>query len=504
MKWMSVIVLLLVAYHCSITTAMAQRPFHRKACTPVVTATDGANSRMRISMNPKTDWDAGRVYHIPVLLVSFSDLAFTIEEPADFYNRIFNEQGYNEGYGPGCVADYFRDQSAGLFNAVFDIYGPIQVDKEAKNSENSDGSKIFRLAMQKLISDNPDVDYSKYDWDGDNMAEALVIIYAGYGGNEDQPEAEDCIWPNTFSFTSVTSPSQVKFSLYSASAEIWTKNDKSCGIGTICHEFCHSLGLPDLYPTQSNATEYSVLDEWDLMDGGNFTNSGWCPPSLSAHEKMLLGWLTPEELTEATTINGLKPVEEGGKAYIVRTTNSNEFFLLENRQWSGWNLRSPGHGLLISHVDYRMSTWNNNTVNNDPNHHRYDLVHADNRSYDDWVNFLGEDTNPYLGGHNRYLSGSPYPYQDDNISNNALTDSSVPAAVTFTGTGLLSKPITDIVEDADGSITFRFMGGDLTAITDVGRDNGREQRMYDLTGRRITGLPAPGIVIIDGRKKVIR
>ena len=59
----------------------------------------------------------------------------------------------------------------------------------------------------------------------------------------------------------------------------------------------------------------SVVDEWDLMDGGNYTNRGWCPPNYSPLEKMLMGWLTPEELTENTDINGLKPIAEGGKAF---------------------------------------------------------------------------------------------------------------------------------------------------------------------------------------------
>lgn len=505
MKWLKavMVIVLLITHHALPITAQTQRLFQRRGCMTTASTEEGqANSRQRITMNPKTAWDATRTYAVPVILMEFSDSTFAVDEPHDFYNRLFNEKGYNMGAGPGCVADYFREQSAGLFNAVFDIYGPVKVSYAVRGNDH--GAKPIREAVQKVVADNPDTDFSKYDWDGDKAVDGVIVVYACYGGNETNKKAENCIWPNTYNITSVTASSGTKFSIYSASPERWARSNKSCGIGTICHEFCHVLGLPDIYPTAEDATEYSVTDEWDLMDGGNFTNDGWCPPSLSVHEKMLLGWLTPEELTESTTISGLKPVDEGGKAYIVRTTNSNEFFLLENRQWSGWNTRAPGHGLLISHVDYRMSTWNNNTVNNDPNHHRYDLVHADNLSYDDWIDYLGEDTNPYLGGHNRYLSGSPYPYQDDNISNNALTDTSVPAAVTFTGTKLLSKPITDIKEDAEGNISFNFMGGDLSAITDVDRDNDGQQKMYDLTGRRITGKPAPGIVIIDGRKKVVR
>ena len=56
------------------------------------------------------------------------------------------------------------------------------------------------------------------------------------------------------------------------------------------------------------------------MDGGNFTNYGWCPPNYTPIEKMLLGWLTPVELTEPASIVNLKPVSEGGEVYIAYYT----------------------------------------------------------------------------------------------------------------------------------------------------------------------------------------
>jgi hypothetical protein len=49
------------------------------------------------------------------------------------------------------------------------------------------------------------------------------------------------------------------------------------------------------------------------MDGGNFTNYGFCPPNYTALEKYLLGWVEFTDLTEATTVTDLKPVAEGGE-----------------------------------------------------------------------------------------------------------------------------------------------------------------------------------------------
>ena len=284
---------------------------------------------------------------------------------------------------------------------------------------------------------------------------------------------------------------------------MWS-NNRSCGIGTVCHEYSHTLGLPDIYPTDGD--EYSIVDEWDLMDGGNFVNNGWCPPNYSAHEKMLLGWLTPEVLTDSATITDLAPLDQGGSAYIIRCdSNANEFFLLENRQWSGWDLRTPGHGLLIAHVDYNSNSWRSNSVNNSPSHHRYDYVHADGLNYDGWNDIVGNE-NPHVGGHSRILSGTPYPYivaseetGEDSIANRTLTDSSTPAATTFCKPGLLGKPINGITEDDEGRISFYFLREVPNAIYHPQSTiNHPQTTTYDLQGRP-ADPSKKGLVIRNGK-----
>ena len=77
------------------------------------------------AMVPK-DLHANHTYHQLVVLVSFSDCDFSLEDPKATYEAMFNQRGYNQRDGAGCVADYFRDQSNGLFNLQFDVYGPIK------------------------------------------------------------------------------------------------------------------------------------------------------------------------------------------------------------------------------------------------------------------------------------------------------------------------------------------------------------------------------------------
>lgn len=408
----------------------------------------------RTLSKPFKSWDPEKTYRVPVILMSFADCDFSCENPQQFYDRIFNESGYNLGAGPGCVADYFRDQSRGQFNVVFDVVDPIKLTHQQKDKNGSNfGSTQIRDAIETA---DEQLNYADYDWDGDGKAETVVIVYAGYGGNEDEDAAYGCIWPNTNNL--YFSLDGVKIGGYSASPELWTENT-SCGIGTICHEFCHVLGLPDLYPTSGD--EFSVLDEWDLMDGGNYADNGWCPPNLSIHEREYLGWQTPEDLTEAKDITDMPSFESTGKAYrIVNDAHPSEYYLLENRQWEGWDFMLPNHGLLITHVDFYEDVWQGNYVNRIAKQHRLEYFHADNLDYNWYEEWLG-DKSPYgADRRNLRLQNTSYPYIDaEGLHHDALTDWSVPAAIIFNkrddGKLLMGKSITAIRE-TDGLISFSF------------------------------------------------
>ena len=405
---------------------------------------------------PFTSWDSQKTYRVPVILMSFADCDFSCENPQQFYHRMFNESGYNLGHGPGCVADYFRDQSQGQFNMVFDVVGPIKLSSNQKsNSSYNYGTSQLKEAV-KLADEQ--LNYADYDWDGDSRAESVIIVYAGYGGNEVKDIADGCIWPNSDSFYAFDLDG-VSIGRYSASPELWTENT-SCGIGTICHEFCHVLGLPDLYPT--SGSEFSVVDEWDLMDGGNYADSGWCPPNLSLHEREYLGWQQPEDLTEVIAITDMPSFDCSGKCYrIVNDAYPSEYYLLENRQWDGWDFMLPNHGLLITHVDFNENAWQGNYVNSSPSHHRLEYFHADNLDVNYYEKLYGDNMVRYgSDGRNLRLQNTTYPYVDaEGVRHDALTDTSVPAAMIFNpradGVKLMGKSVTQISEK-DGMISFYF------------------------------------------------
>ncbi|MBR2234468.1 MAG: M6 family metalloprotease domain-containing protein [Prevotella sp.] len=508
-KWLRRVTVMLVTYHLSLIVSIAQSRFVRYDClgndTTIAEAYDRSTFNAQRSPSkaprrlpsPKTQWDSTRVYPVAVVLMSFADRDFASEEPWDRYNRIFNEEGYNEGRGPGCVADYFKAQSGGMFKPVFDVYGPVKIPVNSNKNGDYGGASI-RQAVQ-LLADSLDVDFAPYDWNGDGSAEQIICIYAGFGGNEAATKGMGFIWPNTSTFGALK-VGNTSVAAYSASAERFYSTDavRLCGIGTICHEYSHSLGLPDLYPTSKSSSEFSIVDEWDLMDGGNFINNGWCPCNYSAYERHILGWLPLEELTEPTVVEGMKPVSEGGKAYVVHHTQK-EFLVIENRQWTGWDLCAPGQGLLIAHVDDMLSA--GNSVNNQPEHHRYDYFHADNMDYAQWGDIISERHLGRTAGHSPYLSGTAYPCVNDSVDNHELTDTSVPAAKMFNtnanGDTMLGMPITDIQISYDSTVSFIFRK-DMLAITDLQTSTKSATAYFDLRGMRIEH-PQPGNVYITRR-----
>ena len=227
--------------------------------------------------------------HFLVLLVEFSDLKFTVQNPNDAFSRMLNSEGYSENGGTGSAADYFRDNSNGVFSPIFDVFGPVTLsggfaDYGGNDSDDSDKNPGGALveACRKL---DDSIDFSDYDLDGDGVIDNVFFYYAGHN------EAEgDCIWPHAsaiagddFVFDGVS------LRTYACSSELRGANGSlMCGIGTFCHEFGHVLGLPDLYDVdyEENGSADAVY-AFSLMCSGSYNNSGRTPPYLGALERML-------------------------------------------------------------------------------------------------------------------------------------------------------------------------------------------------------------------------
>ena len=439
------------------------------------------------TLNPDT------VYQVPVFLLEYSDSAFALPHAHAYYDSLFNCPGYNLGQGPGCVADYFRDQSGGRLNLHFDIFGPVKINVGYKYPSQVTLNAVMRQELQAAADT---IDFSRYDWYGTGSVSQVLFVTSAFGRNS-SPYG---VSPHTARFRDDLVVDGLTIDCYSVTSDQWMPEHPGqlllSGIGTICHEFSHCLGLPDFYPVSGSETALSICDEWDVMDGGNFTNWGWCPPNFSMHEKMLLGWGSPTELTDTLSVRNLESVTNGGTCYqLTNDGHANEYYLLENRQWDGWDSCLPGRGLIIWHVDYQPAAWSNNIVNSTRGHHRYEMMHASNMDYLVWDAVIDKNQEYALPNkvHSYYLSTSAYPFASDTDINRELTDTSVPAATVFnlnktTNTHFMSKPITGIYQHDDGTMSFDFLGGTLipAAIQSPTRPRAvAPPRYYTLSGQRL-------------------
>lgn len=461
----------------------AQERFERRPC---IRSTKTTRAVTRALPTPNQNWDPTRTYRQAVLLVEYADSTFSMDNPKTYYNNLLNLTTSNTRGGVGCAADYFRDQSNGLFNVQFDVYGPIKVSQNAKvKSGDNYGDDACLEAVKKAV-DSLKIDFSPYDWNNDGEVDQVVLIVSSYAGNGGKEKVENFIWPNTFYFyeNKVKAADNLYINQYSVSAEKWY-NDIPCGIGTICHEFSHCLGLPDIFPVDNSV--FSMVDEWDLMDGGNYTYWGWNPPNFSALEKQLMGWLSIEEISEPTKITDLKPVADGGKAYKM-TVEGNKFYYFENRQQKGWDKGIPGNGLTIYLVDYNATEWKNNNVNTKSNY-RYQLLHADGLDYPAWnVLVKSKGWSDYVDTENRinrrHLSTSAYPFVSDTLQVYQCSETPMPLVnIQISDAGYISFD----VEQASG-------------ISPIVETKENDDRWFDLQGRRLASEPTrKGLYIHNGK-----
>lgn len=393
-----------------------------------------------------------------IILVSFTNKDFSMADPKGFYEKVVNEQHYSEGDFRGSVHDYFYDQSNGKFDLTFDVVGPVKLDSYETYGANVNDvggrdSNVPAMVAAAVKDVAAQVDFKAYDWDDDNEVEQVYVIYAGRG--EATGGAPNTIWPHKYALGSLRQTiNGIAVDTYACSNEMATDTEVA-GIGTICHEFSHCLGLPDFYDI--DYSEYGSnpgTGGWDLMGGGNHNGGGFCPANYTSYEKMFVGWDTPIELTEKSSIENMQSASDYGKSYIIYNKgNQNEYYLLENRQQKGWDDYVPGKGLLVLHVDYDPEIWDWNMPNTTSpygsmtnTHQRMEVVSAGNQPSN-----LGVAAYPQ--GSNNSLSNSTTPKA---FVHNENTDHSY----------LLNAAVNVITQHDDGTISFNFQpqnsgGGDL-------------------------------------------
>lgn len=381
-----------------------------------------------------------------VLLVEFEDIKFKEGHDQELYHRQLNEEGYCDYDATGSARDYFIAQSSGLFRPQFDVVGPVKLSHPeayyGANQMNQD-SRPGQMVVDacQYAHDSLSIDFSQYDYDNDGNVDFVFCVYAGYGENYGAPDYT--IWPHMSRLKThwlYCDLDGKSVDLYACSCELkGITGSRIDGIGALCHEFGHVLGLPDFYNTR-NQTE-TQLGHWDVMDSGSYNNDSRTPPSYTAFERHMLGWLDFIELVEPADSIFVPEITQSNMAYRITTPdNPDEFFTLENHQQTGWDAAQGGRGLMIIHVSYEPSVWASNGVNSTAYPH-YDLIEAD-------------------GTAGRTFETDLYP----TASNDMFTDYSRPNSLSWAGVPT-GQGVTHITQHPDGQISFRFMNDRLSRPT---------------------------------------
>lgn len=454
-----------------------------------------------------------------VILVQFTDTVFKSSDPKATFNYYLNGKSgdsipanndIHQSYNYGSVAQYFNDMSQGTYQPQFDVVGPVTLDTTSLyyGIGNDRTSALVQDACKKV---DAEVDFSQYDKDGDGNVDLVYVIYAGYsssvtGNNND-------IWPKSGTISPVAFDG-VNVRRYGINNELgysptykFSKAPyyRTCinGIGLFCHEFSHTLGLPDLY--SNIAVDNQELEYWDLMDGGEYTNNGYRPTPYSPWEMNEMGWMNYDELTD-TAQYSLKPFDEERKAYKITSgvSGNNEYLLLQNIQNNGWWGKLRGHGMLVYRIDYKNTTVNlGDFPNGTSGKPGITIVPADSLLISSYRVYSSKSdstsTTPYSS--TQYFNsmyGDPYPGTKNVLEIDYVTMNSC----------IIKKPIYNINETTDGTIYFDFLK--KIATTDISNIDIEEKKTTDLRIYSINGIylgndesALPRGIYIRNHKKII-
>ncbi len=203
--------------------------------------------------------------------------------------------------------------------------------------------------------------FSQLSSDSNGFIYALNVFYVGPSVNN----WSEGLWPHSWVLASpYDAGGGKKFRDYQI-----TNMGSELTLRTFCHENGHMIcDYPDLY---DYGGESAGVGHYCLMCyGGNNKN----PVQVGAYLKNEAGWATKlTTITPGITAS----LNAANNEFYIFAKNSDEYFIIENRQKSGRDTFLPDAGLAIWHIDENAS--NNNEQMTSAQHYECSLEQADNR-----------------------------------------------------------------------------------------------------------------------------
>ena len=406
---------------------------------------------------------------IPIILVEFKDKKFG-NTRQDIIDAMLT--------GDSSVGQYFRDQSNGIYQPDFEVFGIYTLSQNrvyygGHQGDNNDKGLGYMVTEAVQLAAADGVSFKPYDTNNDDYCDVVIVIYAGVGEAQAYYEHPEAIWPCNWNLGSAAysgtggngafrpnsgDPLVDTFAVFN---ELHGSNDNTTtidGIGTFAHEFGHCLGLPDFYDTGDS--EHYGMGDWDIMCMGCYNNDGYTPAGYTAYEKNFMGWIdfiTPRAGTYYTLpVFNQKQAATDKAVCITSPLNENEYFILENRKKQGWDRYAPGEGIMITHVTYNADRWWSDSPNNE-DIQLMTLMNADNS----W-SYYDEHTDLWpQNGKTEFTDNSTPAARLNMKANGGITGNA----------GYLGQPVTEMVINADGTASFWYMkGASTTPVVSVSTD----------------------------------
>lgn len=449
-----------------------------------------------------------------LILAQFADRSFSAENDRVAFDSLANALNYTYNGATGSCSQYFADQSNGQYIPKWDVVGPVTLPNNIAYygtdwTSTGDDRYIADFVIDACTAVAAlGVDFSQYDNDGDGMIDFVYILYAGFG--QADGGASSTIWPHNWDIESALAcgnTHQTEFfcnydfatdrvisenipyfngkrlHTYACSNELVYRTQKRSGIGTICHEFGHVLGLPDYYVVYKDSPMYGAgIDpgSWSIMGNGNYLNNGNTPPNYSVYDKFFLGWLAPEVLSKdgqyvlSTEYNSAYMLTRDQTIPDKGAYCSDTIYYIENRQQKGWDRYLAGHGMLVWQVVFDEDEWRDNTPNDYSS--RYRLISASGRT-------------PYTDGALRQDVPFPGAYN---------VQSFMPFASLSASSEQQEPLVLANIEEKEGQVMFSI-GDVLTEL--VNNNSEREGTCYNILGIQVSP-DYKGVVIQNGQKRI--
>jgi immune inhibitor A len=322
----------------------------------------------------------------------------------------FEDLFFSTGVLPhGSVAEYYREVTGGMVDLVGEVVGPFRLNRPLSWYANNNFGigrptgtpRAQHMARDAAVAADPSVDFAPYDNDGNGFVDAFIVIHAGAGGEATGNPGD--IWSHKWTFASPYSTDSTRIFAYLTIPE-------DAKIGVCAHELGHLLfGFPDLYDIDDSS---EGVGNWCLMGGGSWNGSGDVPAHPSAWCKIQQGWASAVNVTSSGTVT-FTDIKSGRTAHRLWHDGQPgaEYFLVENRQRTGYDSLLPAGGLLVWHVDEAQGD------NSDEHHYMVGLVQADGQRDLD-------------RGRNRGDAGDAYP---GTSANTEITSTSTPSSDSYAG-----------------------------------------------------------------------